>query len=92
MKTDKGVTDDVKEMGRDRYCWNGGAPPCVYVLGRTAGIVGESQFPTVGDAAADAPMPVMPEGESEASGYCELSGSGAPVWSCGTASLENTPA
>ena len=47
--------------------------------GWIVGIAGDSQLPMVGDAEADAPRPVIAVGDSPASGYCELSGSGAPV-------------
>ena len=54
--------------------------------------MGEVQLPGDDAEVRDPPRPVMPVGDSEASGYCELSGSGAPVWSCGIVSLGNTPA
>lgn len=72
------VEDTELEYGRDR-------------------IVGEVQLARDEAAGEDAevrvpPMPAIPVGDSDASGYCVLSGSGAPEWSWGTVSLEKTPA
>ena len=88
-----GVQKGEKRRRERRHCGNPVEAECAYGLDL---IVGDVQLAS--EAGDDAEVmfppviPATPVGESAASGYCVLSGSGAAVGSGARVPLANTPA